>query len=107
MVFWFADYIPVMTKECIVIYNGECPICSGEIDAYRDRVTKAGGSLGFVDLNRVDLGAYGLTADDAAAFIWCAGINFFLAWMLFRFCGVRRPAFNGLHAGLDCRACAR
>jgi predicted DCC family thiol-disulfide oxidoreductase YuxK len=61
-----VDYISFMTKECTVIYNGDCPICSREIDVYRDRVTKAGGSLGFVDLNRVDLGAFGLTADDAA-----------------------------------------
>jgi hypothetical protein len=108
-----VDYISFMTKECTVIYNGDCPICSREIDVYRDRVTKAGGSLGFVDLNRVDLGAFGLTADDAARRLYVvrgdellSGVDF-RASMLFCFCGTRRPAFSGLHVGLDYRARAR
>ena len=64
--FEIVDHEGRMSKKSTVIYNGDCPICSREIDVYRDHVTKAGGSLGFVDLNRVDLGAFGLTAADAA-----------------------------------------
>jgi len=59
-------YLCPMSENCTVIYNGTCPICSREIEMYRDRVEAVGGDLGFVDLNEADLDAIGLTSDEAA-----------------------------------------
>ena len=53
-----------MTKE--ILYNGQCPICSTEIGQYRRAADAAGAALCFTDLNRTDLGPWGLSADDAA-----------------------------------------
>lgn len=86
-----------MSKKCTVIYNGSCPICSREIDIYRERVAASGGALGFADLNDVDLEAYGLTPDVAARRLYVmrdgeliSGVDAFLH--LWR----ETPGFGGL-----------
>jgi predicted DCC family thiol-disulfide oxidoreductase YuxK len=53
-----------MTKE--VLYNGQCPICSAEIEQYRAQAQAAGADMRFTDLNTADLDGWGLTADTAA-----------------------------------------
>ncbi|MBT8459660.1 MAG: DUF393 domain-containing protein [Boseongicola sp.] len=55
-----------MKHKSTVIFNGDCPICSREIEMYRGRVEAMDGTLGFVDLNAANLQAYGLSADQAA-----------------------------------------
>ncbi len=72
-----------MSKQCTVIYNGDCPICAREIEVYRAR---AGAGVAFVDLNGADLSAYGLTSDEAARQLYVvrdgrvlAGVDAFLA----------------------------
>jgi predicted DCC family thiol-disulfide oxidoreductase YuxK len=51
--------------EPTVIYNGACPICRREIDAYRRHCEADGVPLQFADLNATDLHAFGID-DDAA-----------------------------------------
>ena len=48
-----------------VLYNGDCPICSREIAAYRRRAERTGAPLAFEDLNVADLRAWGLEAEAA------------------------------------------
>lgn len=48
-----------------ILYNGSCPICAREIALYRRQAETVGAPLVFDDLNRVDLGAWGLSADQA------------------------------------------
>ncbi len=50
-----------------VLYNGDCPICSREIAAYRGTAERQGLPLRFEDLNRADLDAWGLDAESARA----------------------------------------
>ncbi|PWJ22482.1 thiol-disulfide oxidoreductase DCC family protein [Jannaschia seohaensis] len=52
--------------EMRVLYNAECPICSREIDHYRDRAARDGLPLRFDALHQSDLTAYGVDADQAA-----------------------------------------
>ena len=49
-----------------VLYNHDCPICRAEITHYADYAGREGLAIGFDDLNRVDLGMWGVTADQAA-----------------------------------------
>lgn len=51
--------------ETTVLYNGACPICSREIDAYRREAQGAGLPLRFDDLNAADLARWGLTPEAA------------------------------------------
>ena len=49
-----------------VLYNHDCPVCRAEITHYADYAGREGLAIGFDDLNRVDLGMWGVTADQAA-----------------------------------------
>ncbi|HEY9020082.1 MAG: thiol-disulfide oxidoreductase DCC family protein [Paracoccaceae bacterium] len=49
-----------------VLYNHACPVCRAEITHYADYAGREGLAIGFDDLNRVDLGKWGVTADQAA-----------------------------------------
>jgi predicted DCC family thiol-disulfide oxidoreductase YuxK len=55
-----------MSTSTIVIYNANCPICSREIDSYRRYCERRDLPVEFRDLDRTDLGALGLTPEDAA-----------------------------------------
>ena len=55
-----------MTQETTVIYNGSCPICSREVEAYRRDAERHGAPLRFEDLSVADLARHGLDADTAA-----------------------------------------
>lgn len=50
----------------IVIYNAACPICAREIDSYRRYCERRALPVAFQDLDRADLGALGLTPEQAA-----------------------------------------
>lgn len=58
--------------QATVIYNAECPICSAEIDSYRRRAEAQGADLSFVDLNRTDMGDWGISRDEAARRLYVA-----------------------------------
>lgn len=49
-----------------VLYNHDCPVCRAEITHYADYAGREGLAIGFDDLNRVDLGMWGVSADQAA-----------------------------------------
>jgi len=49
-----------------ILYNGSCPICSKEIEAYRRSADARDLPLTFHDLADTDLTAWGLDADRAA-----------------------------------------
>ena len=53
-----------MTKE--FLYNGQCPICSAEIEHYRAQAAAVGADMRFTDLNAADLADWGLDAESAA-----------------------------------------
>ena len=59
-----------MTEECIVLYNGSCPICAREVAAYRAEAARAAPHVAFRDVTAAttapDLAAAGLTVDAAA-----------------------------------------
>ncbi|MEM8555768.1 MAG: DUF393 domain-containing protein [Pseudomonadota bacterium] len=57
-----------MSNDTHVMYNGECPICSREIDAYRRYAEARALPIRFEDLNgaSTQLAEWGLTAEDAA-----------------------------------------
>ncbi len=57
---------PANTGDMRVLYNAECPVCRFEIDHYARRVTAQGLPVRFDDLNRADLGEWGVSADAAA-----------------------------------------
>ncbi len=60
-------YLPAMTQpDTRVLYNHDCPICRAEITHYASYAGREGLAIGFDDLNRVDLGMWGVTADQAA-----------------------------------------
>lgn len=48
-----------------ILYNGACPICAREIAHYRALAARHRADIAFEDLNTADLGAWGLTADQA------------------------------------------
>ena len=52
--------------ETRVLYNGSCPICSREVGVYARTAEEIGAEMQFDDLDAVDLGAWGLTRDQAA-----------------------------------------
>ncbi|WP_420862844.1 thiol-disulfide oxidoreductase DCC family protein [Algirhabdus cladophorae] len=54
------------TDQTCVIYNGSCPICSREVDVYKDVSTRAGLDIAYHDLGETDLDRFGLTPDAAA-----------------------------------------
>lgn len=49
-----------------VVYNGDCPVCSFEIDHYRAYSVGCDLPIAFHDLNAADLSRFDLTADAAA-----------------------------------------
>ena len=49
-----------------VLYNGECPICSTEVEGYKRSAEKRGLPIAFEDLNAADLAAWGVTEEQAA-----------------------------------------
>lgn len=51
--------------ETAILFNGDCPICSREIAAYRREAEAAGLPLRFDDLNATDLARWGVSAEDA------------------------------------------
>ncbi len=53
-------------SETKVLYNGECPICSTEVEGYRRSAEKRGLPIAFEDLNTADLAAWGVTEEEAA-----------------------------------------
>jgi len=60
-------YLSFMTQpDTRVLYNHDCPVCRAEITHYADYAGREGLAIGFDDLNRVDLGMWGVTADQAA-----------------------------------------
>lgn len=60
-------YLILMTRpDTRVLYNHDCPVCRAEITHYADYAGREGLAIGFDDLNRVDLGMWGVTADQAA-----------------------------------------
>lgn len=54
-----------MSDPITVLYNGNCPICAPEIEAYRRQAEASGADIHFADLNKTDLSRYGLTPDQA------------------------------------------
>ncbi len=48
-----------------ILYNGRCPICSAEIEAYRKQAEAAQAPLAFTDLHETDTAKWGLTPDQA------------------------------------------
>jgi predicted DCC family thiol-disulfide oxidoreductase YuxK len=52
--------------EFRVLYNGECPICSREVGAYRRQAEAAGLDLGFDRLASPEGAAWGIDRDAAA-----------------------------------------
>ena len=56
----------VMTDKTRVLYNGECPVCSYEINHYAAYSERTGLPIRFEDLNRDALDEWGLTPDAAA-----------------------------------------
>lgn len=60
-------YLPFMAQtDTRVLYNHDCPVCRAEITHYADYAGREGLAIGFDDLNRVDLGMWGVSADQAA-----------------------------------------
>lgn len=57
---------PMTQPDTRVLYNHDCPVCRAEITHYADYAGREGLAIGFDDLNRVDLGMWGVTADQAA-----------------------------------------
>jgi len=55
-----------MTQDTKVLYNAECPVCSFEIDHYRDYAGKNDLPLRFDDLNGPQRAEWGIDADTAA-----------------------------------------
>lgn len=55
-----------MKNEAIVIYNDACPICSREIEMYRDRANRAGAPLRFEPLDSASAHDAGLRPCDTA-----------------------------------------
>lgn len=55
-----------MTDETRVLYNGECPVCSYEINHYAAYSQQNGLPIRFEDLNEDALEDWGLTPDAAA-----------------------------------------
>ncbi|KAA9007999.1 thiol-disulfide oxidoreductase DCC family protein [Histidinibacterium aquaticum] len=55
-----------MTEDTRVLYNGDCPVCSFEIDRYADYSRRRGLPIRFDDLNGPELAEWGLTDDEAA-----------------------------------------
>lgn len=48
-----------------ILYNGSCPICSREIAHYKRLARRHAAPVRFEDLNKVDLGSWNLTPDQA------------------------------------------
>jgi len=48
-----------------ILYNGDCPICSREIDHYRQLAERHGADIAFDDLTGVDPGRWHLDAEAA------------------------------------------
>jgi len=48
------------------LFNDNCPVCRAEIGAYASYCAKEGIEIGFDDLNRCDLDAWGVTSEAAA-----------------------------------------
>jgi len=62
----FRDrYLP-MTDDTRVLYNGDCPVCSYEINHYAAYSGREGLPIRFEDLNTAVLNDWGLTRDSAA-----------------------------------------
>ena len=60
-------YLTLMAQtDTRVLYNHDCPVCRAEITHYADYAGREGLAIGFDDLNRVDLGMWGVSADQAA-----------------------------------------
>lgn len=57
---------PMTQTDTRVLYNHDCPVCRAEITHYADYAGREGLAIGFDDLNRVDLGMWGVSADQAA-----------------------------------------
>ncbi|MFL4468557.1 thiol-disulfide oxidoreductase DCC family protein [Tateyamaria armeniaca] len=55
-----------MTNETRVLYNGDCPVCSFEINHYADYSQRSHLPIRFEDLNQDALDDWGLTRDAAA-----------------------------------------
>ncbi len=56
-----------MTQEARTraLYNGDCPVCDGEMCHYARYSGEKGLSMAFDDLNKIDLATWGVTADEA------------------------------------------
>ena len=55
-----------MTENTRVLYNGDCPVCSFEINHYATYSERTGLPIRFEDLNADALDEWNLTADEAA-----------------------------------------
>lgn len=54
------------TAKTRALYNGECPVCSTEMDAYAAYAGAHALPIAFDDLTRSDLDAWGVSEDEAA-----------------------------------------
>lgn len=60
-------YLRNMTKNTEVLYNGECPVCSREVNHYARLSADQALPIRYDDLNDVEkLAAWGITPDQAA-----------------------------------------
>lgn len=64
-----------MSKSTKVLYNGDCPVCSFEIDHYASYSYKNQLPLEFEDLNRCDLAPWQLSEDQAAQRLYVLNDN--------------------------------
>lgn len=64
-----------MSKSTKVLYNGDCPVCSFEIDHYASYSHKNQLPLEFEDLNRCDLAPWQLSEDQAARRLYVLNDN--------------------------------
>ena len=52
--------------SAIVLFNGECEICSKEICVYQNYSASEGLPIDFKDINNIDLSPFGITRDETA-----------------------------------------
>lgn len=64
-----------MNNSIKVLYNGDCPVCSFEIDHYASYSRKQKLPLEFEDLNHCDLAQWQLSQDQAARRLYVLNDN--------------------------------
>lgn len=96
------DYLPVMTESIQdpttkVLFNGDCPVCSREINHYAKYSEKNALAIRYDDLNTKDLTEWGLTQDQAARRLYVAQGDQLLSGMpAFRVLWAEMPRYRWL-----------